>query len=136
MREELLEALAEQRASPDIATAADFSFKALEGELTVAGVFVRIFVEQPTFAVADPAAFCKARGLLVAARLFAAVSLNSTAACGALKLDFQQHCRMWCSRAQFPRAGPQADSNPMTSVALPMLSVLHLCRHMCADSNA
>ena len=61
MREELLAALAEQRAAPDIDAAAGFSFAALEGELTVAGVFVRVFVEQPAFAVADPAAFCKAR---------------------------------------------------------------------------
>ena len=61
MREELLAQLEEQRASPDIAAATSFSFAALEGELTVAGVFVRVFVEQPGFAVADPAAFCKAR---------------------------------------------------------------------------
>ena len=61
MREELLAQLEEQRACPDIAAATGFSFAALEGELTVAGVFVRVFVEQPGFAVADPAAFCKAR---------------------------------------------------------------------------
>ena len=61
MREELLAQLEEQRASPDIAAATGFSFAALEGELTVAGVFVRVFVEQPGFAIADPAAYCKAR---------------------------------------------------------------------------
>lgn len=30
-----------------------------QGELVVAGVFVRVYNEQPTFPVADPAAFCK-----------------------------------------------------------------------------
>lgn len=78
MRDELLAALADQRASPDIAVAAGFTFVALEGELTVAGVFVRIFVEQPAFAVADPAAFCKARGLHGDAGSPAAVSTRIT----------------------------------------------------------
>ena len=31
----------------------------LQGELVVAGVFVRIYNEQPSFAVTDPAAFTK-----------------------------------------------------------------------------
>ena len=30
-----------------------------QGELIVAGVFVRVYNEQPAFPVADPAAFCK-----------------------------------------------------------------------------
>ena len=30
-----------------------------QGELVVAGVFVRVYNEQPAFPVADPAAFCK-----------------------------------------------------------------------------
>ena len=40
-------------------TAAGFRFAALGQELVVAGVFVRVFNEQPNFPVADPAAFCK-----------------------------------------------------------------------------
>lgn len=32
-----------------------------QGELAVAGVYVRVFNEQPNFTLADPAAFCKAR---------------------------------------------------------------------------
>ena len=59
MREELLTLLEEQRSAPDAAKAAGFRFEALQGELVVAGVFVRIFNEQPDFAVQDPAAFCK-----------------------------------------------------------------------------
>ena len=110
MREELLEALTDQRASPDIAAAADFSFKALDGELTVAGVFVRIFVEQPTFAVADPAAFCKARGLLVRAHQFC-------------RRQPGQHRRMWCSGTSSMELRDERDGDPMTSEALPMLSV-------------
>lgn len=31
----------------------------LQGELIVANVFVRVYNEQPTFQVSDPAAFCK-----------------------------------------------------------------------------
>lgn len=31
----------------------------LQGELVVANVFVRVYNEQPTFPVTDPAAFCK-----------------------------------------------------------------------------
>lgn len=37
-------------------------YKALAGELVIAGVFVRVFDEQPAFAVTDPAALC--RGLV------------------------------------------------------------------------
>lgn len=40
-------------------TATGFKFAALGQELVVAGVFVRVFNEQPNFPVADPAAFCK-----------------------------------------------------------------------------
>ena len=31
----------------------------MQGELVVAGVFVRVYNEQPTFPVSDPPAFCK-----------------------------------------------------------------------------
>lgn len=31
----------------------------MQGELVVAGVFVRVYNEQPTFPVTDPPAFCK-----------------------------------------------------------------------------
>lgn len=37
-------------------------YKALAGELVIAGVFVRVYDEQPAFAVSDPAALC--RGLV------------------------------------------------------------------------
>ena len=40
-------------------TAAGFKFAALGQELVVAGVFVRVYNEQPNSPVADPAAFCK-----------------------------------------------------------------------------
>ncbi|KAL0040215.1 hypothetical protein WJX77_000548 [Trebouxia sp. C0004] len=40
-------------------TASGFRFAALGEELVVAGVFVRVYNEQPNFPVADPAAFCK-----------------------------------------------------------------------------
>lgn len=67
MREEVLEALAAQRAdasAPDSAAASGgaasgFRFAALDGELAVASVYVRVFNEQPNFPLADPAAFCK-----------------------------------------------------------------------------
>lgn len=59
MREELLMLLEAQRSEPDAAAAAGFRYKALGGELVVAAVFVRIFIEQPGYAVQDPAAFCK-----------------------------------------------------------------------------
>ena len=37
----------------------DFAYSSLKGELVVAGVFVRVYNEQPSFALSDPAAFCK-----------------------------------------------------------------------------
>lgn len=40
-------------------TATGFKFAALGHELVVAGVFVRVYNEQPNFPVADPAGFCK-----------------------------------------------------------------------------
>lgn len=40
-------------------TTAGFKFAALGQELVVAGVFVRVYTEQSSFPVADPAAFCK-----------------------------------------------------------------------------
>ncbi len=67
MREEVLEALAAQRAgqappaSAAAGAASGFRFATLDGELAVAGVYVRIFNEQPNFPLADPAAFCKVR---------------------------------------------------------------------------
>ena len=72
MREEVLEALAAQRsgsthpAGAGVAAAdsggggaGGFRFAALDGELAVAGVYVRVFNQQPNFPLADPAAFCK-----------------------------------------------------------------------------
>lgn len=46
-------------ASNDSTTATGFKFAALGQELVVAGVFVRVYNEQPNFPVADPATFCK-----------------------------------------------------------------------------
>ncbi|GAB4814092.1 hypothetical protein N2152v2_001138 [Parachlorella kessleri] len=37
----------------------DFAYSSLKGELVVAGVFVRVYNEQPSFALSDAAAFCK-----------------------------------------------------------------------------
>lgn len=37
-------------------------YKALAGELVIAGVFVRVYDQQPAFAVSDPASLC--RGLV------------------------------------------------------------------------
>ncbi|KAK9809260.1 hypothetical protein WJX72_012293 [[Myrmecia] bisecta] len=61
MREELLTRMEAARMDPAAAAApqAGFRFAALEGELVVAGVFVRVYNEQPGFPVADTAAFCK-----------------------------------------------------------------------------
>jgi DnaJ family protein C protein 13 len=81
MRQELLELLEQQRtaavsaaaappadgegggaAAPAAAAAAaeGFTYRCLQGELVLAGVFVRVFTEQPDFQLSDPAAFCKA----------------------------------------------------------------------------
>lgn len=70
MRSEVLEALAAQRAAPTAADGggstneedvAGFKFASLQGELAVAGVYVRIYNTQPNFGLADPQAFCKVR---------------------------------------------------------------------------
>ncbi|KAK9822709.1 hypothetical protein WJX81_005943 [Elliptochloris bilobata] len=85
MREEVLAKLEAARVDPGAAPpAAAFRFKALEGELVVAGVFVRVFNEQPAAALADPAAFC--RGLVTyvhaqaAPAAFAQAAADSAAA--------------------------------------------------------
>ncbi len=70
MRAEVVEALSAQRAAmapadggPGGASSADaaagFRFASLEGELAVAGVYVRVFNAQPNFALASPQDFCK-----------------------------------------------------------------------------
>ena len=46
-------------ADGSVTTATSFRFAALGQELVVAGVFVRVYNEQPNFPVTDPAAFCK-----------------------------------------------------------------------------
>ena len=38
-----------------------------QGELAVAGVYVRVFNQQPNFPLADPAAFCKVSVVLLSA---------------------------------------------------------------------
>ncbi|KAK9915634.1 hypothetical protein WJX75_001835 [Coccomyxa subellipsoidea] len=60
MREEVLAQMEAARDNPDKAvTAQGFRFEALQGELVVANVFVRVYNEQPTFPVSDAASFCK-----------------------------------------------------------------------------
>jgi hypothetical protein len=61
MREELLALLASQRSgAPSLPALLAFSFEALAGELVVARVFVRVFIETPApRSVTDPAALCK-----------------------------------------------------------------------------
>lgn len=53
------EPISEATAGRSSTTATGFKFAALRQELVVAGVFVRVFNEQPNFPIADPAAFCK-----------------------------------------------------------------------------
>lgn len=59
MREELLEAAESQKICPDVRAASQHTFKAIQGELVIAGVFVRVYNEQPSFSLADPNSFCK-----------------------------------------------------------------------------
>lgn len=62
MREELLELMASQRAAPSApqpTTPRAFSYTSLRGELVVAGVFIRVYNQQPAFPLSDPAALCK-----------------------------------------------------------------------------
>ncbi|KAK9868448.1 hypothetical protein WJX84_004951 [Apatococcus fuscideae] len=61
MREELLGMLEAMRGDPAGTPLPNrsFQYKALEGELVVAGVFVRLYNEQADFPIPDPPAFCK-----------------------------------------------------------------------------
>ncbi|CAD7701733.1 unnamed protein product, partial [Ostreobium quekettii] len=59
MRAEVLSLMEAQRECPDANAAAEFRFDALEGELQISGVFVRVYNEQPTFQLYEPAEFCK-----------------------------------------------------------------------------
>ena len=58
-------------------TASGFRFAALGKELVVAGVFVRVYNEQPNFPVADPAAFCKGLVTFIHAHMKPEVSSQS-----------------------------------------------------------
>lgn len=58
-------------------TASGFRFAALGKELVVAGVFVRVYNEQPNFPVADPAAFCKGLVTFIHAHMKPEVRLQS-----------------------------------------------------------
>ena len=71
-------------------TASGFRFAALGQELVVAGVFVRVYNEQPNFPVSDPAAFCKGLVTFLHARMKPEVSL-SNAACLSLHC-LSLHC--------------------------------------------
>ena len=57
--------------------ASGFRFAALGKELVVAGVFVRVYNEQPNFPVADPAAFCKGLVTFIHAHMKPEVSSRS-----------------------------------------------------------
>lgn len=59
MRKEIVTLMEKQREKPEIAAAVDFKFKALEGELQISGVYVRVYNEQPAFRLSDPVEFCK-----------------------------------------------------------------------------
>lgn len=62
LREELLseaETLRERPGEATVTAAAGFRYPSLSEELVVAGVYVRMFCEQPTFPVKDPASLCK-----------------------------------------------------------------------------
>lgn len=61
-------------------TASGFRFAALGKELVVAGVFVRVYNEQPNFPVADPAAFCKGLVTFIHALMKPEVSSRPSAA--------------------------------------------------------
>ena len=60
-------------------TTSGFRFAALGQELVVAGVFVRVYNEQPNFPVSDPAAFCKGLVTFLHARMKPEVSLSGAA---------------------------------------------------------
>lgn len=49
----------EHRRDPDISQATAFQFAALEGELQISGVFVRIYIAQPNYQLSDPFEFAK-----------------------------------------------------------------------------
>lgn len=59
MKKEIVELMEKQRKHPDITKAVDFQFKALEGELQISAVYVRVYNEQPLFRLTDPVEFCK-----------------------------------------------------------------------------
>ena len=62
MREELAKAAEEHRRSPGaeaLTTASKYSYASLRGELVVAGVYVRVYIEQPSFPLKDSVSFCK-----------------------------------------------------------------------------
>jgi len=59
MREELLNAAEAQRTAPNLTAATQHAYKALQGELVVSGVFVRVYNEQPSFLLSNPGGFCK-----------------------------------------------------------------------------
>ena len=57
--------------------ATSFRFAALGKELVVAGVFVGVYNQQPNFAVADPAAFCRGLVTFIHSRMKPEVYYNS-----------------------------------------------------------
>lgn len=59
MRAEILKLMDEHRKNPDVTQATTFQFDALEGELQISGVFVRVYIAQPTYQLSDPFEFAK-----------------------------------------------------------------------------
>ncbi|KAL0042756.1 hypothetical protein WJX79_009797 [Trebouxia sp. C0005] len=67
--------------------ASGFRFAALGKELVVAGVFVRVYNEQPNFPVADPAAFCKGLVTFIHAHMKPEVYYTSLERSGTTRAD-------------------------------------------------
>lgn len=59
LRAEVLKLMESQREKPDTTELVTFHFEALEGELVIAGVFVRIYISQPNFQLSGPFEFAK-----------------------------------------------------------------------------
>ncbi|GMH45130.1 hypothetical protein BSKO_13087 [Bryopsis sp. KO-2023] len=59
MRTEVLKLMEQQKSQPDPSKTVEFKFDALDGELQINGVYVRVFNLQPAFQLTAPFEFCK-----------------------------------------------------------------------------
>lgn len=59
MREEVSQLMEASREDPASAQIGGFRFDSLRHELVVAGVFVRVYIQQPEFEVAEPDTFAR-----------------------------------------------------------------------------